>query len=373
MPIPLLVIAEGKSRAGSWQAEPSPGVLQVAAWLVREHSWDVVLEVLKHEMSHQLVDQIMDRRGEPPHGPVFQKACRRLGVHPQFRRAKSEIPRLLFGGAKELSSSSPIVVKIEKLLALAGSANEYESTLAMTKAGDLMRRHNLERLAAKLAAGPAGECGGNRVGSAVGMDYDYLVINTGRLRRLPHHRYLAALLQSFFYVNTLSYSLYEPTQDRKLQVLELLGTRENLAVAEYVYHFLERLLPRLWRRYQQANHATGKEKNSYYIGVLNGFREKLQQQEKVVSNRDLTVARDAALAADTNPAAADSTCSGLVCAGDQGLQDFLNTRFPHIRKISGKGSRLYQATYRAGQADGRKIVIHKGIHHQEGNRGRLLG
>ncbi|PKN45833.1 MAG: hypothetical protein CVU58_08180, partial [Deltaproteobacteria bacterium HGW-Deltaproteobacteria-16] len=43
---PLFEIREGQSRAGSW----SPGLdtLSLASWLIRDHSWDVVLEVLKH-------------------------------------------------------------------------------------------------------------------------------------------------------------------------------------------------------------------------------------------------------------------------------------------------------------------------------------
>ena len=360
LPTPLLVIGAAAGRAGSWRAEPGPGVLEIAAWLIGRHGWDVVLEVLKHEMSHQYVAQVMGRGHEPPHGPAFQEACRRLGVHPLFRRAQSEIPRLLPGNRSPASATLPVMAKIEKLLALAASANEHEAALAMAKAGDLMRRHNLERLAA-----PADQ-------KSVAAAYDYLVISTGRRRRPPHHAHLAAILQDFFYVKTISYPLYDPRHDQCHQVLELLGARENLAVAEYVYQFLAGQLPRLWQRYQLAEGAPGRAKNSYYLGILNGFREKLRQQETAGDGRDQTRIPGAAAGRRGSATSAAATCSSLVCAGDRGLQEFLAARYPRLRKVRGKGARLYAGTYHAGRAEGRKIVIQKGIKQHQGNRGKLL-
>lgn len=357
LPTPLLVIGAAGGRAGSWRADPEPGVLEIAAWLIGRHSWDVVLEVLKHEMSHQYVAQAMGRGHEPPHGPAFQEACRRLGVHPIFRRAQSEIPRLLPGNCSPAPAALPVMAKIEKLLALAASANEHEAALAMAKAGDLMRRHNLERLAMAAGQNPAAAA------------YDYLVISTGRRRRPPHHAHLAAILQDFFYVKTISYPLYDPRHDQCHQVLELLGTRENLAVAEYVYRFLAGQLPRLWQRYQLAQGAPGRAKNSYYLGLLNGFREKLRQQEAAAGREQ---AQGAAADRRGSTTLAAVTCSSLVCANDRGLQEFLAARYPRLRKVRGKGTRLYAGTYQDGRAEGRKIVIHKGIMQHQGNRGKLL-
>lgn len=357
LPTPMLDIGEGLSRAGSWRPVPPPGVLQIAGWLIREHGWEVVLEVLKHEMSHQYVDLVLGRGQEPPHGPAFQEACRRLGVHPRFRRAQSDISHLLAAERDTGTNALPVLGKIEKLLALAGSANEHEAALAMEKAGDLMRRHNLERLAHRPAprqSAGAGNC-------------DYLVINTGR-RRLPsHHLYLTALLQDFFYVKTISYWLYSPRQRRHHRAVELLGSRENLAVAEYVYHFLGAQLPRLWRRHREQSGAPGREKISYYIGVLNGFADKLRRREAQSGDRH----RAASLAsAGLNRGA---TCSSLVCAEDPELHRFLHDRYPRLRTVRGKGRGLFADSYRAGQAEGNRLVIHKGLNHRQGNRGRLLG
>ncbi|ADH86662.1 DUF2786 domain-containing protein [Desulfurivibrio alkaliphilus] len=354
LPTPLLVISDGASRAGAWRSQPFPGVMQIAAWLIRKHGWEVVLEVLKHEMAHQYVDQVLQPFNEPPHGPAFREACRRLGVHPLFRRAGGAIPEQLAAG-RPAGFCSPVLNKIEKLLALAGSANEHEAALAMAKAGELMRRHNLQQLPNRR----------NAAGIAPDDGCDYLVISTGRRRRPPHHLHLAALLQDFFYVKTISYQLYSPAHDQLHRVLELLGRRENLAVAEYVFHFLEERLPHLWQQHRRLTRTPGREKNSYYIGVLSGLRDKLQRQEGCAASR--------------RPGPAESggqnrevTCSSLICAGDRELQHFFSQRYPYLRNIRGRGRKLYASSYQAGQEEGSRLIIHQGLTQRQGNRGKLL-
>ena len=43
--------------------------------LVTEHPWTVVLEVLRHEMAHQYVDEVLGVHDETAHGPTFQAVC----------------------------------------------------------------------------------------------------------------------------------------------------------------------------------------------------------------------------------------------------------------------------------------------------------
>jgi len=349
LPTPLFEIGLGNSRAGSWTPYPEPGIIKIAATLIREQSWDLVLEVLKHEICHQYVSHYFPNPQEPPHGPNFQRACQLLGVHPALRRAQGEMPppTALTG------SAPPIMVRVEKLLALAASANEHEAALAMAKAGELMRKHNLKRLRREAGPPPLDH-------------YDYLVIDSGRRRRAAHHNHLAAILSDFFYVKTVSYQLYQPATDRHHRVLELLGSKENLLVAEHVYHFLEGQLERRWADFRQTNRGrvSGRERNSYYLGILNGLREKLRGQEQTAAKRANTAA---------TTAAAPPTSSQLICAADEGLRRFREQRYPRLRLTRGKGVRLYDASYRAGEEEGHRLTIHQAIRQPQGNRGRLLG
>jgi len=330
--LPLFEIREGQSRAGTW----SPGLdtLSLASWLIRDHSWDVVLEVLKHEMSHQYVQQVLGRGGEMPHGPAFQEACDRLGVHPEFRAAQGAIPRLLAGKG---GRSGGMLAKVEKLFALAESANEHEAALAMQKANAILRRYNLERLDRQAA------------------DYDYLIIHPGTKRIAAHQRAMAALLKDFFYVNVVIARQFEAQSGETLRVIELTGARENLAVAEHVYHFLSHRLEYLWREFRKSRGAMGREKNSYWLGVLNGFREKLTFQDQ-----------------EARRASGDLTESSLVCASDPGLIRYYRARYPRLRTVQHNGPRVHADTYQAGQQEGKQLVIHKGVGTSDGNTGLLL-
>ncbi|HCC53708.1 MAG TPA: hypothetical protein DEQ20_02080 [Desulfobulbaceae bacterium] len=332
--LPLFEIREGQSRAGTWSL--GQDTLSLASWLIRDHAWDVVLEVLKHEMSHQYVQQVMARGDELPHGPAFQEACDRLGVHPEFRSAQGTIPRLLTG---EGQRSGGILARVEKLFALAQSANEHEAALAMQKANAILRRYNLERLHRHSAT-----------------DYDYLIINPGSRRIAAHQRVIAAILKDFFYVNVVISRQFEAQSGETLRVIELTGAKENLAVAGHVYHFLIRRLDYLWQEYRKKTRAAGREKNSYWLGVLNGFREKLSLQDRE------------AMRTTTG----DNMASSLICASDPGLIRYYRTRYPRLRTVQHSGPRVHAGTYQAGQQEGKQLLIHKGVGADGGNTGLLL-
>ncbi len=319
---PLFEIREGQSRAGAWA--PGLDTLSLASWLIRDHSWDVVLEVLKHEMSHQYVQQVLGRGDELPHGPAFQEACDRLGVHPEFRAAQGTIPRLL-GGAGQKSGT--MLAKVEKLFALAQSANEHEAALAMAKANAILRRYNLERLHRQAAT-----------------DYDYLIIHPGAKRIGAHQRLIAAILKDFFYVNVVIARQFEAKSGETLRVIELTGAKENLAVANHVHHFLIRRLEYLWQEYRKNTGVTGREKNSYWLGVLGGFREKLTFQDQ-----------------EAMGATGNATESSLICASDPGLIRYYRARYPRLRTVQHAGPRVYGDPYQAGQQEGKQLVIHKGV------------
>lgn len=334
---PVFEISSGRKRAGAWSDRFD--CLSIASWLLEDHAWDVVVELLKHEMAHQYVRQVMRRDDEPAHGPAFQQACDRLGVHPQFRAAQGSIPRLLNSGSRG-KTVLPILHKVEKLFALAKSANRHEATLAMEKATTLLRKHNLHRIH-----------GGQTDG------VDYLVIETGKKRLCAQSRTIAALLKNFFYVNVVFCDRFSVQTGEKHKVIELTGAQENLLVAEYTYSFLVNRIEALWQEYKKQHKAKGGEKSSYQIGILKGFEKKLRDGEK----KDPQVAKEKG-----------SSHSSLVCAADQALVRFYHSRYPRLRTTRRTGPRLRADTYDAGRKEGENLVLHKGLHSTAGNRGTLL-
>ncbi len=329
---PVFEISEDGSRAGSWSAGFAS--LKMAGWLIRDHSWDVVLEVLKHEMAHQYVHEVMGRGHEKPHGPAFQEACQRLGVHPHFCRATGHIPRLL---RAESSKPQRIQAKVEKLLSLAQSANEHEASLAMEKANALLRKHNIRR-----------------VEQGAPADYDYTIINEGKKRISAVQRVIAAILKDFFFVQVVIGRQFDAASGQTFRVIELIGAGENLAVAEYVYFFLCRRLDCLWQEYRKASKAQGREKRSYQLGVLKGFQSRLRSQE-------------------AQAMAAQSTATNiLICRQDHSLISYYQRRHPRLKKVRHRGAKVFSGSYQAGEEEGQNLVIHKAVVSRPEASGALL-
>jgi hypothetical protein len=323
---PVFEISEDGRRAGTWSADFAG--LAIAGWLIRSHGWQVVLEVLRHEMAHQYVHQVMGRGLETPHGPAFQEACCKLGVHHRFRGASGPM-----GGD---APPGAVLAKVEKLLCLAGSANEHEAALAMEKANDLLRKHNISRL----------EQGG-------ATEYDYL-ISQGHAKRISAvQRAMAALLNDFFYVQVVFNHQFDAASGQTWRVMELLGAVENLAVAEHVHVFLSRRLDILWQHYRAAQQCTGHEKRSYQLGVLKGFRARLQGQER----RVLT--------------APGAKSTALIRCEDQGLSRFCRLRHPRLQSVRRRGARVFRGAYQAGEEEGQRLIIHKTVT-TRGTAGGLL-
>src|SRR5262245_25980687 len=131
---------------GEWR--PATRTIVIADHLIRGYPWNVVLEVLKHEMAHQYVHEVLGSQSERPHGESFQDACHRLGVPAWAASASGTLPpetghRL----TRQLNDEEErLLRRAEKLLALAGSTHEHEAQLAMQRAQELFAKHHLASL-----------------------------------------------------------------------------------------------------------------------------------------------------------------------------------------------------------------------------------
>src|SRR5262249_39048746 len=126
---------------------------------------------------------------------------------------------------------------------------------------ELYLKHNLERLEKKEQA-----------------QYVSLLINTGRRRIARHHFLIASILNEHFFVRVVHASLYSAEEMCEHKTIELLGSRENVLMAEYVYHFLLNQIHSHWEKFSEKKKGR-QAKNSYYLGVLIGFRDKLEKED----------------------------------------------------------------------------------------------
>jgi hypothetical protein len=233
----------------------------------------------------------------------------------------------------------------EKLLALAQSSNEHEAALAVERVRQLYAKYNLDRLAAGSA--PA---------------HVHCIINRRRRRIDSDDSGIFSILNEHFLVRVIYASIYDAHDLCEYRVAELLGTRENVLMAEYVYHFLRHKLDMLWEDYCVRTGCAGSARRSYMLGVLAGFRQKLNK----------SAAPAASAAQDDESHTTDKTSQALLKLADQQLEAFVASRHPKLTTRSWTSGYREPNSYGAGFADGETINLHRGISRQNGNRGLQL-
>ncbi len=126
---PLFSFQDMHKSWGSWSREKRE--ISLSRDLVFHHSWDAVLEVLLHEVAHQFADEVFIAHSEPPHGPLFQKACCLLRANPKASGNFKLINERISQEASRMEDR--IGRRVKKLMALAGSPNQYEAEAAMAR------------------------------------------------------------------------------------------------------------------------------------------------------------------------------------------------------------------------------------------------
>ena len=348
---PIIDISNSKKTYGAWHA--ATRTIYISSILIKNHSWSVTLNVLRHEICHQICSELFNRDNEVAHGQAFHAACDLIGLPPKYRNATGDLPDdgIIDSSHQPHSEGRRFIDKIEKLLALAESANENEAAFAMQKANELIEKYNIKQLH-----------------TGLDIQYTHAIINRKRKRIESYQRQICAILRDFFYVKIVCSSLYDPLLDQSHKTIEILGSTENVTIAEYCYYFLENQLSSLWSKNKHRYRGnTRTEKNSYYLGLLKGFKEKLQQQKKSAWNENGKPFPDNSKKTPTPPKMAS-----LVLAEDLRLNEYLQTRFPRLSTRSLAGPRVIKATYGDGVTTGKRITFHKGIAKTDGNKGKLL-
>lgn len=317
---PVFALSEAPGRLGRWV--PEQRTIEISRRLLTDHGWGAVVEVLKHEIAHQFVDEALGLRGEAAHGPAFRAVCAERGFDP----AASGVPE-----ANASAGHEKVLERVAKLLALAESPNVHEAQAAMNAAQRLMLKYNLQTG----ASGRPSAYGFRHLGRA-----------TGRVSE--SERILAAIIGEHFFVQAIWVPVYRPLEAKRGSVLEICGSPENLELADYVHSFLMHTAERLWRDYKKDRKIQQNAKRRTFLaGVMSGFRDKLNAQRR------------------------GDSAQGLVWVGDRALDGFFRKRHPRVRFTQYSGGRRSDA-YAHGREAGSRIVLHRGVSAGSSGGTRLL-
>ncbi len=318
--MPQLSLSEAAKFLGRYFAAEQR--IELSRGFVLSHDWTVVLEVLKHEMAHQFVVEVL-REVETPHGPAFQATCERLGIDSRSQG----LPQ-----AQRSPEQTRLLERIHKLLALAESDNRNEAEAAAAAAQKLMLRHNIDV-------------------HERAESHDYTFRQIGRItgRVSEWERRLGNILRDYFFVEIIWVSAFVPSTGKRGSVMEAIGSPENLDLAHYVYDFLLSSAERLWKQHQRSEGIkSNQDRAPYYAGVMSGFAQKLAAQQKAQRS------------------------DGLVWVPHAQLAQYTRKRHPYLRTIRQQGHKRRDA-FQEGQKAGRDVVLHRGITgRNSGNQVRLL-
>ncbi len=315
---PVFALTDGETTLGRWDGA-SRRMLFQRSMVVAAH-WSAVLEVLKHEMAHQFVHEVLGVTDESAHGPTFVRVCEDRG----FDALAAGMP-----DGEPDEERQRLLRRVSNLLALAQSSNQHEAENAAAAAQKLLLRHNIE-----LCNSPNQQ------------RYAFRHVGEPKSRHQEAEHLLAGILVEHFFVRAIWVSSYRPTDEKRGSVLELCGSPENLDIAVYVHGFLADTAERLWKEHKKANGIRrNRDRRAFIAGVMEGFGARLKLEKLQNVER------------------------GLVWVGDADLKRYYRQRHPHIRSVRLQGQGYNQARM-DGRSAGNKIVLRKGVKGNTSNGGK---
>jgi hypothetical protein len=314
-------ITDSPRKLAHWDGARS--VIAVSREAIQSLLWPQLREVLKHEMAHQYVSEVLHVTDERPHGEAFRQVCARFAIDARAAGA----PTVELTGAEQT-----VRRRVQKLRALAASSNPHEARTAQELADKLAQDYG-ELFAGDDDEEEAGFCV-RHLGSHVA-------------RRTAFDQAVAAFLAAHGSVRPIWTDSLDQATGRGGSVLEILGTPANVERAAYLHDFLRRAVTGLWEEDQRAHgKGTAQQRMSFMVAALDAFSEKLKTPSPPSRDR------------------------ALVLAAHARLNDFVRTRYPRLTFSHSRASHDPEASLRGREA-GRTLQVHEGV---GGNPGpRLLG
>jgi hypothetical protein len=336
LPTPVVCIVAGKTRLGYWT--PAIQTISISRYLIENNPWETVLEIFKHEMAHQYVSTCCDNADR--HGKSFNTACQRLGVHPAFAKSgccqKQDLAAFM-GTLPEKAQT--LLRRVEKLLALGRSSVECEARAASRKASYLLNKYNLDRIAADDT-----DCSDTR----------YLYLHTRKKRMETIEKLILNFLEDYYFVNCVVAAIYDAKTDEEYKAGVLIGKKEALVVAEYVYRFLLNTSSALWKDFRKTHSGQRTGKVAFDSGFMKGIRSNHDRMFKEQAH--------ASIHGDTTLPIAAVKALRIQCRTENNVEK--SRLFPRLRK-NRTCFRMDETAFRQGMEQGKKTHINRPVENKK--------
>jgi hypothetical protein len=267
-----------------------------------------------------------------------------LGVHPAFVTNKDYAAKLEDFKGKLPSDAKRMLTKVEKLMALGQSSNEAEAQAASRKANYLLNKYNLQRVE----------------NDSPEIKYHTICHKKKRIESIQQA--IMSILQKYYYVSCISSYTYDFQDDAEYRSVVIVGKKEAIKVAEYVYHFLFDTAQTLWQEYRKKHKAERGDKVSFDMGFIKGIEN---NHEKMLESSQIELNDDRRLPV--------STVKALVEQNRIKNQVEVSRIFPkRIKQYYGK-HRPSSSAYKNGFKNGKNTHIKKGVTTRGGGISGFLG
>ncbi|MBF0119379.1 MAG: DUF2786 domain-containing protein [Desulfobacterales bacterium] len=321
MRMPIFSLKDIGKKLGYWSS--SKREICLNRDFVVNYPWEDVIEVLLHEMAHQMTEEVCFKINESDHGETFRYACKILHANPKASGDYKPIHDRIKDD--DLSYNDKILIRVKKLMALAESQNIHEAEAAMAKSHELILKHNLELFE-----------------TTSEKNFVNVFLGKPELRRFREDYSLANILQDFYFVYCIWVNAYSIEKCKMGKILEINGTIQNVKIANYVYDFVRRYIDSKWEKYNLKKRFNRYRKTDFAVGIIKGFNEKLlSQQDKC----------------QLNP----KTSLELIKTHDPMFTSYINYRYPRTKTINHKSINCDEKVMAAGIKEGKNLVISKGI------------
>lgn len=328
---PIIELVSSKVSLGQWRRESR--TISINKHYIENSTWGNVIEVLKHEMAHQICSELFCT-DESCHGKDFKDACEVLMVKRSFRKATLDTQSFEGNSDTVTKDKNPKLQKICKLLDLSRSANVFEAEVAFSKAQHMMHKYNF-------------------TDSDLKRD-DFVkheVINLKKKQVKRHQAIIAGILSNYFYVEVIRAETYDQQYDNVFKTFEIIGRECNVDIALHCYYYLNDRLEKLWEAHDRSRYKgnTLRLKNSYFLGVLAGVERKLFLDDKGKVTDDGIQSQH------------HCSSSEVLVLSDVAVQSYIKKRYPNLRKRKNRVLNIDTLMYKAGAKEGEKISLHKTI------------
>jgi hypothetical protein len=228
---------------------------------------EIILNVIRHELAHYI--EYLLYSGDHGHGEYFKFICQKLNWGNEISSAYSNVDIENLKITNPNQKNAELLNKIKKLFALASSENIHESEMATLKANQLLLNYNLSL-------------------ADVNLNKHDLEIIVKRVLESPKknakHLAIYDILKTFYVSPVFNHG-------KKNVYLEIVGSFENVEIAEYVANFLDHEFDRLWKKSKKDNpHLMGtKAKNSFFRGIAQGFLLKINAARNIEQNKNALI------------------------------------------------------------------------------------